>query len=120
MRKYKLRILDYITSELLVLCWRDLLIKEKNSNCIYNNKRRFFEPLSKNWFKKTSYLISTGNFNYKIFNEKLSLAKHPYTKNLLKKLKLLIIQNAFIVVLRVYFNNYLLGYYNLCGIGILI
>lgn len=115
MRKYKLRILDYITSELLVLCWRDLLIKEKDYNSIYSNKIRFFEPLSKNWFKKTSYLIRNGNFNYKIFDEKLSLSK-----NLLKKLKLLIIQNAFIVVLHVYFNNYFLGYYDLCGVDILI
>lgn len=120
MRKYKSRILDYITSELLVLCWQDLIVKEKNSSTIYNNHQKFFEPLSKNWFKKTSYLIINGNFNYKIFNENLSLSKYSSTKSLLKKLKFLIIQNAFMIVLRVYFNNYFLSYYNLCGIDILI
>jgi len=119
MRKYKPRILDYITSELLILCWQDLLAKEKDFNTGYNNKR-FFEPLSKNWFTKTSYLISSGNFNYKIFNENLSLSKYSSSKSLLKKLKFLVIQNAFLVVLRVYFDNYFLSYYNFCGVDILI
>lgn len=120
MKKYKSRLLSYITPELLFLCWRNLLITGKDINLIYVNEKNFSEPLSKNWFKKTSALIKSANFNYEIFNKDLYLPKHRVTKTFLNKVKCLIIQNAFIFVLRFQFDDYFSNCYNFCDTDILI
>jgi hypothetical protein len=113
MEKYKSKILAYITSEFLFLCWRDLLIKEKKVNVDISRNKNYFEPISKNWFKKTAILIKNGHLSYKIFKGSLS-SNDNSSKSLLNKVKFLIIQNAFTFVLRISFESYFVSCYNLC------
>lgn len=120
MGKHEISVVSYVTPELLFLCWRNLIVRKNKSSFSRINENNFFEPLSKNWFKKTSDLINSGDFDYKIFRKKLYFYNPQACKKILNSVKCLVVQSAFIFVLRFHFSNYFLDCYNFCGIGILV
>lgn len=109
-----MKLLDKVSSELLFFCWKDL---RRDSNLLLLNntfvyeKSTYFIPLS--WFFKVSKLIKLGYLDYSKYlcTPKLD-SELFFNKKVFKKyIKGLIIQRAFLFVLKPYFLMYR-GYYS--------
>lgn len=92
------------TPELLLFCWKDL----KHS---YKMKRNFYfrefcvSAISLRWFLKVSSLIRSGKLDYSKY-----LESYKFSRRSLRNFKYLVLQKAFIIVLKPFFSKYLKAY----------
>jgi hypothetical protein len=93
-----MNVIEKITSEFLFFSFENL----KYRNPILNKSIISYKilPLSKNWFVRISFLIRMNKISYTKFyssNEQITV----------KSLKMSIIKNAFFLILKSYFGEYL-------------
>jgi len=105
MKLLDLALKDLITSDFLYYSWIDL--KNKSKNLFNSSDIGRSEPLSKNWFNKTSVLIRRGTYDYKNVRSEDDRSSEYYPmyfskKLFLRKLKNKIIENAFVLILESY------------------
>lgn len=85
------------SAESLYYSWNDLKIKKYSSYDFDNFK--FSEPVPVNWFFRTSKLILNNKFKYKKKNDFL-VDNSARKLKVLNKIKLSIIENAFLIGLK--------------------
>jgi hypothetical protein len=93
--------LDFFCYLIQSYSWVDLKINRKANFYLY--RKNFFEPVSRFWFERTSFLLKKGFFSYSSFNSSLRKKSFNYRKRFLEVLKLKIIENAFLLILKSYF-----------------
>lgn len=98
MRSNELLFRKLFTSSLLYYSW--VKLKRELKYSFYSTKS---QPISKNWFDKTSILIRNGSFTYSN-SECINLEKIISKKKFLFILKNRIIENAFVILLEPFFK----------------
>ena len=93
-----------ITSDFLYYSWINL--KNKKDSLFDSTKLQWTEPLSKSWFNKASKLIKEGNYVYSTYDaSNLSYIRFSRKKLFLHRLKNKIVENAFLILIKLRFSN---------------
>nr|YP_007317168.1 putative reverse transcriptase maturase [Monomorphina aenigmatica]AFZ88771.1 putative reverse transcriptase maturase [Monomorphina aenigmatica] len=101
MKASELVLRKVLTPEFLEYSFTDL----KYNKFIYfgPSSKAIFEPISKKWFSRVSYLLRTSEFVYQDFN--FTRINKFFSKRLLiSNLKFKIIENAFLKLLQPFFS----------------
>lgn len=112
-KNYNLNLLNFVTPEFLFFSWKQIKVKTKMHNMFFEKK--FFYPPSRLWFIKTSLLIRKSNFYYSyLFTSTFvsSFLDNLFISSFIN-LKFLIIQNAFLILMKPFFYNLGRNSYNL-------
>lgn len=80
---------------------------KKTIKSLDTNEKFTIPAVSKSWLKKTSYLISTGKFDYNSYIVPVigHIDSIKGRKGLISKFKFRIIENAFVLLLIFFFRN---------------
>lgn len=94
---------NFFTLEFLIFSCNDLKNNSKMQLEFRNYK--FYYPISRFWFERTSFLIRSGSFSYKNFSV-LKVKNIDRFRNFsISFFKAKIIENAFLLLIRPYFFN---------------
>lgn len=104
MKKTYVDLFDNVTSEeFLLYSWLDL--KKKSEYFVSFSSIKYLKPINNIWFKKFSFLIRKNKFNY-TSNKLVKLNGFNLTKSFIKISRFSILQNAIIIGLIPFFENY--------------
>lgn len=104
MKNFNVNLINYITPEFLFFSWKQIKYQSKIKGMFI--RKKFIEPPSNFWFLKTSYLIRSGQFYYFCFPTLISplpSVSDNFLLGSLINLKLIIIQNAFLMLIKPFF-----------------
>lgn len=92
---------EIITDNFLLYSWNELKMN-KQKLCDFS-KIESSRPISKSWFKRTSYLIQKGSYSYVSIKNIARKNNLNFKSKFLRTLKTKILENAFFLILKFYY-----------------